>query len=66
VAVLEGTRHVLNALKVDAQMFQDPGIDLSAALLALTVLTVAGAMAGLMPAYRAVKGRPVKALRYEH
>jgi len=66
VAVLEGTRYLLNKLQVDAQMFQDPGINLSAALLALTVLTVAGALAGLMPAYRAVKGRPVKALRYEH
>jgi putative ABC transport system permease protein len=66
VAALEGTRHLLNVLKVDAQMFQDPGINLSAALLSLAVLTVAGAMAGLMPAYRAVKGRPVKALRYEH
>jgi len=66
VAVLEGTSRLMALLKVDAQMFQDPGIDLAAALLSLAVLTVAGTLAGLMPAYRAVRGRPVVALRYEN
>ena len=65
VAVLEGVGHMLHILKIDAQMFQDPSIDFSAALLALAVLTIAGTLAGLMPAYRAVQGKPVEALRYE-
>jgi putative ABC transport system permease protein len=63
VAALEGARRLIEVLNVDAQMFQDPGIDLNAALLSLAVLMAAGTLAGLMPAYRAVKGRPVKALR---
>jgi len=65
VAVLEGVGHMIHILKIDAQMFQDPSIDFSAALLALAVLTIAGTLAGLMPAYRAVQGKPVEALRYE-
>jgi len=56
---------MIHILKIDAQMFQDPSIDFSAALLALAVLTIAGTLAGLMPAYRAVQGKPVEALRYE-
>ena len=66
VAVLEGAGHLLDVFKVDAQMFQNPAIDLSTALLSLTMLTVAGALAGLVPAYWAVKGRPVVALRHEN
>ena len=66
VAVLEGVARLIEILKIDAQMFKDPGIDLAAALLALAVLTVAGTLAGLMPAYRAVHGKPVEALRYEY
>jgi putative ABC transport system permease protein len=65
VAVLEGVGHLIHILKIDAQMFQDPSIDFAAALLALAVLTIAGTLAGLIPAYRAVQGKPVEALRYE-
>jgi putative ABC transport system permease protein len=65
VAVLEGVNRLIHILKIDAQMFQDPSIDFAAALLALAALTIAGALAGLIPAYRAVQGRPVEALRYE-
>jgi putative ABC transport system permease protein len=65
VAVLEGVGRLIHMLKIDAQMFQDPSIDFAAALLALAVLTIAGTLAGLMPAYRAVQGKPVEALRYE-
>ena len=65
VAVLEGVGRLIQVLKIDAQMFQDPSIDFTAALMALAVLTIAGTLAGLMPAYRAVQGKPVEALRYE-
>ena len=65
VAVLEGVGRLIHILKIDAQMFQDPSIDFAAALLALAVLTTAGTLAGLIPAYRAVQDKPVEALRYE-
>ncbi|MBW2515020.1 MAG: ABC transporter permease [Deltaproteobacteria bacterium] len=64
VAVLEGVSRLIHILKIDSQMFQDPSIDFTAALLALAVLTIAGTMAGLIPAYRAVQGKPVQALKY--
>ncbi len=63
VAVLEGVGRLIHILKIDAQMFQDPSIDFAAALLALAVLTIAGTLAGLIPAYRAVQDKPVEALR---
>ncbi len=65
VAVLEGVGRLIQILKIDAQMFQDPSIYFTAALLALAALTIAGTLAGLIPAYRAVQGKPVEALRYE-
>jgi len=43
--------------------FIDPAVDLRAALQALVVLVVAGVLAGVMPAQRAVAVRPVEALR---
>ena len=46
-------------------MFQSPGVELSSALEAFVVLIVAGGIAGLMPARRAVGVRPVVALRAE-
>jgi putative ABC transport system permease protein len=46
-------------------MFRNPGIDLNVALIALTILIVAGAIAGLIPARKAVAVSPVEALRSE-
>ena len=46
-------------------MFKNPSVDLKAALIALSVLVVAGALAGLIPARRAVAVHPVEALRAE-
>ena len=45
--------------------FSSPEIDISRALLAAAVLTVAGALAGLAPARAAVAVRPVEALAHE-
>jgi putative ABC transport system permease protein len=49
----------------EPQMFQNPGVDLSAGLQALLVLVVSGAIAGFAPARRAVAVNPVVALRSE-
>ena len=46
-------------------MFQNPGVAFGDALQALSVLVAAGAIAGLIPAQRAVAVSPVVALRSE-
>ncbi len=55
----------MESLEIQAEMFKDPTIDLSVALFALLALILSGALAGLIPAARAVQIRPVEALRYE-
>ena len=46
-------------------MFRNPGVDLHVAIIALTILIVAGALAGFIPAKRAIAISPVEALRNE-
>ena len=46
-------------------MFQRPGVDLNVALIALSILVGAGALAGLIPARKAITISPVDALRAE-
>ena len=47
----------------EPQMFQNPGVTLEAAVLALAVLVASGVLAGLAPARRAVAITPMEALR---
>lgn len=49
----------------DRQMFKNPSIDFNLAITALSILIISGALAGLIPAIRAIKVRPIDALRYE-
>jgi putative ABC transport system permease protein len=44
---------------------KNPQVDFNMALTALGILIVSGAFAGLIPALRAIKVRPIDALRYE-
>jgi putative ABC transport system permease protein len=54
------------ALQGDAsEIFLNPGIDLKSGLNALLVLVIAGAFAGLLPAQRAVRVKPIDAIREE-
>ena len=46
-------------------MFKDPSVDLGIVISATLVLIVAGVFAGYVPARRAVKVKPIEALRYE-
>jgi len=46
-------------------MFTNPTIDLQIALTALFILVISGALAGLIPARKAVKIKPIEALRAE-
>jgi putative ABC transport system permease protein len=45
--------------------FKNPGVDFRLVLTALTVLIISGTMAGLLPAIRAVRIKPIEALRTE-
>ena len=54
------------ALQGDAsEIFLNPGIDLAYGLKALFILVFAGALAGLLPANRAVRVKPIDAIREE-
>ena len=46
-------------------MFAHPEVHFGTAVSALGILVVSGALAGLIPAYHAVKVKPIDALRYE-
>jgi putative ABC transport system permease protein len=46
-------------------MFRNPEVNLNVVLTALGLLVVGGLLAGLIPALKAVKIRPVEALRTE-
>ena len=65
VGLLELVSHFLPAASGsgEPQMFQNPGVDLSAGIQALVVLVVSGTLAGLAPARRAVAINTVVALR---
>ncbi|MDJ0781353.1 MAG: ABC transporter permease [Desulfosarcinaceae bacterium] len=65
VGTLALVNRAMALMGVRAQMFRNPGVDLSVALLALLALMLSGALASLLPAYRAARIRPVEALRYE-
>ena len=48
-----------------AQNFKDPEVKLSVAIAAFIILIICGSLAGLLPANRALRVKPVEALRYE-
>jgi putative ABC transport system permease protein len=49
----------------DGGMFANPEVDLSIALKTILIMVIAGAFAGFLPANRAVRIRPIDALRTE-
>lgn len=65
VALLEAVAWALVEFQVEAEMFSNPNVDLAIAVKALIALVVAGLVAGLIPAYRTTKIKPVEALRTE-
>ncbi len=66
VALLEGLNKVLlSGATGENTMFKNPGIDFNMAVIALLILIVSGAVAGLVPARKAVSIKPIDALRYE-
>jgi putative ABC transport system permease protein len=65
VGLLELISFLLGSSGANTEMFVNPGIDFSVAITALTILVICGAVAGLIPAKRAVSVKPIDALRYE-
>jgi putative ABC transport system permease protein len=63
VGLVEGINYMLINFGVENEMFKRPEIDFGIAITALFILIISGALAGLIPASRAVKIKPIDALR---
>ena len=55
----------VGAMDEGIMVFKDPSVDMGIVIAATVVLIVAGIFAGYVPAKRAVKIKPIEALRYE-
>lgn len=65
VGILETINYLLNKFNANSDMFSHPEVDFEKAILALVILVIAGALAGFIPANRAVSIKPIDALRDE-
>lgn len=65
VLVLSAISNALAKPGTEEQMFKNPEVSFHIAIVALVVLIVSGLLAGLIPARRALRIRPVEALRAE-
>jgi len=65
VGILELISTLLAQSGASGDMFNNPSVDFSKAITALIVLVFSGALAGLIPAQRAVQLKPIDALRDE-
>jgi len=65
VGVIEAVNYMLIKSNASSQMFRNPEVNFGIAMIALAVLVVSGAVAGMIPALRAVKVRPIDALHDE-
>ncbi|NTW25696.1 MAG: ABC transporter permease [Lentimicrobium sp.] len=65
VGILEGVNYALTSSNAESNMFKNPSIDFNMAITALVILVISGAVAGFIPARKAVSIKPIDALRYE-
>jgi putative ABC transport system permease protein len=65
VGLLELISTLIAQSGASGDMFNNPGVDFRKAITALIVLVFSGALAGLIPAQRAVQLKPIDALRDE-
>lgn len=62
VFLLESVNYLLESMGADIEFFNRPEVDFQAAITALIILVISGALAGLVPALRAAHVKPVEAL----
>lgn len=62
---MEAVANVLATSGTDAEFFKNPEVELNVVLMALVILIIAGVLAGIIPARKAVSVKPVDALRAE-
>lgn len=65
VVLLEGVNYLMGAMGADIDFFTRPEVDFQVAVSALVILVLAGALAGLFPALRAARIKPIEALNEE-
>lgn len=65
VGLVEVINYLLSLSGEPNEMFQRPEVDFGIAMISLLILVVSGALAGMIPARRAVKIKPIDALRDE-
>jgi putative ABC transport system permease protein len=67
IFIIEGVNSLIGGAQAadTPQMFKDPTVNLGIVLGATLVLIIAGIIAGLIPALKAVKVRPIEAMRAE-
>lgn len=65
VGLLELYNYFSNAADLSSTYFKNPQVDMGIALIALFILVVVGAIAGLIPAWHAARISPIEAMRAE-
>jgi putative ABC transport system permease protein len=65
VGIIELIDYLITVSQAESEMFRNPEINFNMAMSSLVVLLVSGVFAGMIPARRAVRIRPIDALRDE-
>jgi len=65
VATIELVSKLLEGVEGKLEMFKNPAVDFNVGVTALLILVISGALAGLIPAKRAISVKPVDAIRNE-
>jgi putative ABC transport system permease protein len=65
IGVIELVNKLMAGQANSGAMFRDPSVSFNLAVMALCVLVISGILAGIIPARKAVKVKPIDALRYE-
>jgi len=65
VSLIELVNFLLETSGAETEMFRHPSVDFNIAISALTILVASGIFAGMIPAQRAIRIKPIDALRDE-